>query len=205
MIKLLILLLLLSINSALAARKYNQYKQPQHIFENMYGAVSSANMIFEYLQASPAYTGVEMNVNGAVTPVNFDFVMTDSDESILGAWIARIHFSAINGSMNADDFFGLSVLNTGVQLMVLDSDLNIVKDFTNGMPLKRSLDFSSLAGNDALTINDKGASDDSSAIRWTLQRAGAPLFLLKGERVRIIINDDLTGMTQFRTMVQGIK
>lgn len=200
------IILILSIAPSLAGRKYNQFKQPQHIYENQHGTMLATEMIYKYLRLSTADTGVEMNVNGAGgSPKSFDFVMTDSDESILGAWITRINFVAMNAAMSADDFFGLTALSTGVTIKVYDTDLvTELLNFTP-IPIKFATDFISLSGSDTNFINTQGGGDDASSIRWTLSKTGAPLFLLKGQMIRMTISDDLTGITQFRAMIQGIK
>lgn len=179
-------------------------RQP-HWYDNNYPKFDETNVVFKFLKDISNSDSIEMNVNGSITPKFFDYILVDSNPKIKGTWIARINFLTVNNGMTADNFFGLTALTSGITINVLDLSLNSVLDFTDDAPIKKAVDFAVLTGGDQVLFNITGGADDSSGIRWSLNKVGHPFFLKKGYRIRLTINDDLSALTQFRAKLQGIK
>lgn len=143
----------------------------------------------------------EMNVDGTVPKV-FEYIVPNGKN----IWLRRLTIAAHNSGMNPDNFFGLVALANGLVIEVLDNQDNQLKDFTNSEPIKILMHLSNLAGNDAgNTIDRLGAADDGAAIRWTFEKAGEPIFMREGYKFRITVNDNITGISFLRMMVQGIQ
>lgn len=140
-----------------------------------------------------------MNVDGSGTPVLFDYVIPENFVGLL----VRVNIHLYNSSIQPDGFGGLAALANGILIQALDADNNLLIDFTDGYPIKKSCEWTGLAGTDA-GIDQHGGQTDSQYIRWTIAKAGEKLELDEGQKFRIMIRDDLTGIPQFRAMLQGL-
>lgn len=141
----------------------------------------------------------EMNVNGSSTAVNFDYVVPANDE----AYIARCNILMLDATPIPTEFGGVAALSNGILIQVLDDGGSVLKGFNDDDPIIDNNEFNGLAGTDVEYVN--GTGDDSVITRWTLQRhSGGPLLRLRaGETFRVIVRDDLTGITRFRWAIQG--
>lgn len=140
----------------------------------------------------------DMNVDGSVTPVHFDYVAVND------RYVDRCNFVIIDGGITPIKFGGISGgLTNGVLVRVVDSDDATVLDFLEGETIKKNADWDFLAGTD--NIIENAAGDDHMCIRWTLSKGmrGKPMYLPIGWKLRFTVQDDLTPITQFRIMVQG--
>ncbi len=155
--------------------------------------------IFKYIENGGSN---EMNVLGTVgAPVKFEYIVPNGKS----VWLRILNIMAIDGSIQPANFFGISALTNGMKFEIRDVDNNLLQDFTNGNSLKRTLDFALFAGSDAANIIDRGGpTDDGAAIRWTFKKAGEDIFMREGSRFVVTIEDDLTGITALRMMLQGI-
>lgn len=157
-----------------------------------------SNFVFKFLKNA---TSPEMNIDGSVTPVNFDYVVPAG--KVL--WVERVNFVVINESMVADSFFGIADLANGLSIKVLSASDDVLIDFYDGLTIKTMVDFCNLAGADAGNfVNENAIAHDTANVRWTIAKAGEPMMLTAGEKFRITVSDDISDIERFRAMVQGV-
>ena len=131
---------------------------------------------------------------------NFDVVGKPGKKNL---YIKRVLFEMIDGSMTFAKFGGLTALENGCRMVVLDNHGNEVADFLDGEVIKTNSDFGLLSGIDA--ILEPAAGDDRLDVRWSLYKG----ILVEGLELptdwllRFMVQDDLTGLTVFRAIAQG--
>ena len=140
-----------------------------------------------------------MSVNGAITPVVFEYVVPEGKD----VWIERMNIMGHNNQIIPDDFFGITKLANGLLIQALDDQDNLLIDFNDGVPIQETIQWSLLAGTDT-RINNQGANEDAAVIRWTLSKAGEPLFMRAGYKFRVTVQDDLTTIPHLSMMIQGM-
>ncbi len=153
--------------------------------------------IFKFLRNG---SSAEMNINGSTVPQVFEYVIPAGKF----AWLQRINISGHNEAITPELFIGLSALGVGLKFEALDELDNVLIEFTDGLNIKKNVDFNSLAGVDS-TIDVNGAGQqDGFSVRWTMAKAGEALFMRAGYKLRVTIADDLRSINQLRMMVQGV-
>ncbi len=163
-------------------------------------AMNDTDSFFEMFTSSSGVT--EMKVSGtAVTPIAF-FVSPSTAESPRGVDIARINIKLTDTGLRWTFFGGLGALTNGVKIEHLSTAGAVLFDFTDGHPMKINADWSLLAGTDDMI--HPAAGPDAIPIRWTLAKAGSAFHLNQGQSLRISVQDDLTGLTTFEAMAQGV-
>ena len=157
--------------------------------------------VYEYLR-NLSNLSPEMNADGS-SGINFDWVVPLGTVYKKFQW-ARINFSMTDGGMGWGEFGGLgSALANGILLQVLDQNLAIKQDFNTATePITINDNFANLAGTDG--IFTAAAGDDGLPIRFTISKSGNKMTLYPGWRIRLRTQDDLSDISFFRTMVQGI-
>ena len=117
----------------------------------------------------------------------------------------KISIFIVDGSVQPADFGGiLNGLDVGIQILIVDIDgITIAKDFTAEHKITSNYHFIELAGSVAKPEIYPG--DDLLAVRWAILGAGAPMRLKKGQRVRVLLDDDLSTMTRMSWAIQGIE
>lgn len=134
-----------------------------------------------------------MNVNGAVTPQTFDYVVPAGKRAV----IQQVNLVLRCGSDPVADGFGnLAALTNGVQLQLLETSLAPLLDPMDGIPARRNEDWAQLGGSQ--TILDVTA--DMVVVEWFLP---VPISLDAAQRLRVTVRDDLTGLEDFRCKVMG--
>lgn len=120
--------------------------------------------------------------------------------------ITRIHFLIKDTLCQAGKFGGIAALTNGVKIQVIDADAGatVLVDFLDGKTIKMNEDFDWLAGIDVPGL-DATVSTDIIPVRWTLRKdlGGEDLELVAGQRFRITLQDDLSGLTEWRTIAKG--
>lgn len=141
-----------------------------------------------------------MNVNANIaTPGVFQYVVPRNKI----AKISRINIVIVDGGIRWGQFGGLGLaLANGILLQTMFADGNPSLDFFDGFPIKTNADFTPLAGVDGISISVAG--DDVLPIRFSFFKSGSEIELRENESVRMMIRDDLRGITLMRAMVQGI-
>lgn len=142
---------------------------------------------------------VGMNVNGSVTPALFRVTGGSSGP----IEVVRINFTLLDATIRYDYFGGIAALTNGLTIKLHDEDDNVLLDFMDGQTIKANYHFGLLAGVDSAV--SAGAGPDYLPIRWTIEKAGGPVILEEGHYIEIAVNDDITGLTVFLAMLQGIQ
>jgi len=161
-------------------------------------SVAPENFVYKYLSLDGLGASVEINVDASVVTKDF-FYIVPSGRTF---YLSRINFTIVDGSITPVKFAGLAALTTGCTLEVLDADLNQALDFLGGKTLKSNNDFANIAGVDS--IIHPAAGDDAFPVRFTVNKAGKYVEIPSGYSIRFGIQDNLSGITKFRIMVQGI-
>lgn len=142
---------------------------------------------------------VDMNTNSSLaTPSIFEY------EANVLVKIRRLNFEIVDGGMQNQRFAGLAAaLTNGCLFEVIDEDGNTqILDFLNGNPLTMNSDFSILAGVDSVVFAAP-PGEDILPVRFTIEKAGTPMRLAAGRRIRWTNRDNLSTITRFRAMAQG--
>lgn len=121
--------------------------------------------------------------------------------------IFRINIAVIDVAITNDGFGGISAFPNGIIFQHLGAEVGsreIIKTYTK-TPIKRTGDWTWLAGPDADRTSELGQGEDLTGVRWTLTRGGAPCFMVAGEMFAMCLQDSTTGLTSFTAMAQGIQ
>lgn len=159
--------------------------------------VSPDLQLFKFLRDSG--NSPALNVNGSITPVRFEYVVPEGRE----LYAERLNFEFINTGMKPDNFAGVASLTNGLLIEARDESDAVLIDYTDGEGIKNMTEFSPLAGVDA-NITGGGGTPDGLAVRWTISKSGAPTYLTAGQKFVLTVMDDLSTITQGRSMLQGI-
>jgi hypothetical protein len=158
--------------------------------------MKAADAFFQNLHNTADSDATDMVVGAAA---NFDCIGPAGKKN---AWIHRLNFELVDGSISPNSFGGITALTNGCRMIVVDPDGTEQLDFLDGRTIKNNSHWALLAGSDMKSVF--AAGDDSLPIRWTLSKGlGEPLELPTGWRLRFAIQDALTGITQFSGMAQG--
>jgi hypothetical protein len=156
----------------------------QHVIASELGVVPL--LVPKYLATNPG-AAIEMNVNGSVTPAQFEL-----RPSSVQIWrVARLVVQIIAPAPAAANQFGsLAELANGILLEVRNATLQLI-DLTAGQPIKANRDFG-LGWSTSI-------ADDIVGAEWLLE---APLRLEGGlgEFLRLTVRDNLTTLTRMRVL-----
>jgi hypothetical protein len=119
--------------------------------------------------------------------------------------ISRVCFLIQDTNCNIGKFGGLAALTNGLKVESYNDQGVLDVDFLDGETIKTNEEFDLLSGADVIGIDNTKAVD-AVPVRWTVEKgtSGAPLLLLPGSILRVTIQDDLSGITNFRAMTQGV-
>ena len=145
----------------------------KRIHTGFVSAVELENAFSEHL-----YNGVdtELNINGAVTPVNFKHTVPADEVHFL----YQVDIHLLDGTVNLDKFGGIDTLSNGVDIGFYNSDDEVIFDPTDGHDIVMLSDFSILAG--VFVEKVAGNVDDVFAVSWLLpSNFGGPLRMNPGD------------------------
>lgn len=142
----------------------------------------------------------DMGVNGSVTPVEFEFT---ADGAV---FLSSVAFSLLDATSLPTAFGGVAALTNGLTVELIDTDgTTVLHDFLAGLTVKKTADFAYL-GVVTVALSVDGSGDDHQQVVWDVERTfGAPLLLKSGQALRVTVQDDLTGLTEFQGMALGRK
>lgn len=168
--------------------------------------VAPNNYVYSYLTRTSGPQSASTNDYDLDTDsdtVDSVFAYSNSDHATL---IARINIELLDGSIRNDRFAGIAAaaLTNGCLFRVVNNNGGLALDFLDGVSIKQSADFAALAGADS--VISQAAGDDLMPIRFSLFKAAMnrPLRLPKNHRIEWTNRDDLSSISLFRIMVQGI-
>lgn len=142
----------------------------------------------------------DLNTNSSLgTPSVFEYEVP----AFTAIDFSRCNFFITDGAITPNKFGGVSALANGCLFQIIDDDgTSILLDFFNDVPIKTNDQFAKIAGVD--TVATFAAGDDFFPIRFTMQRAGKKMRLTAGQRIRWTNRDNLSTITRFQFMVQGV-
>lgn len=159
------------------------------------------DFVYKYL-ADPAGS-VDMNIDGSVAAVNFDYVIP-AGTIYKSFMFSRINMVMVDTNIRWGQFGGLGgPLNNGLLFQALDNNGVLLQDFSCGQHnVTTNEDFAALAGVDS--IISPAAGDDALPVRFSVFKAGNKMTLFPNWRIRVVVQDNLSGLSHFHMMVQGI-
>lgn len=141
----------------------------------------------------------DMNTDSDATPSVFAYTVPPGQEL---HW-ARINMVLVDGSISPGDFGGINGgLANGCLFGVYNHEGGLAHNLLDEVPIKTNAEFSLLAGVDTPII--ELAADDMLPIRFTVERAGDTVIIPARWSIRWTNQDDLSGITSFRMMIQEI-
>lgn len=130
-----------------------------------------------------------------------EYYIVDSTQS-LAIYRMIVSYQDAGGGTVAEYGNLNAALSTGIEVQVMRRDgTTVLEDLTDGVPITQNGEWARLCY-DAQRL-DWGSGEDLFCIRWTFEKGGAPLILEPGQSLRMIINDDLTNLTNHYALVQG--
>lgn len=109
-----------------------------------------------------------------------------------------------NGMMSGEKYGDQPELTNGITAAIIDLDDNILTDLTGGQPVKSNADWAKFAYDAEMLDFGVGQSGDQFLrVRWDFKVAGQPLFINKGQRFAVKLNDDFSGLISQTAQVQG--
>lgn len=132
-----------------------------------------------------------------------EYYITDSDSTLE---IARMIVSYQDGTGGLGNEYGNlnAALTNGILVQVRARDGSTVrKDLLDGIPVKQNADWARYCYD--FQIFKFSGADDIFAARWTFAKSGEPLILEPGQRLSMIIQDDLTNLTDHYALIQGVE
>lgn len=118
--------------------------------------------------------------------------------------LKRMNIAQIDGNFSAATGYGAGAALTNGITITSENGSGVIKNYTP-TPIKRTYDWSLLAGVDATSIGAAGA--DINTVRWTFSKGCSDIILdgSKGEFLRVSFGDAMNFMTSIKIMVQGCK
>jgi len=153
----------------------------------------------DFHQHDLAEDQIDMNVDGSVTPIDFEIHVPEGLLFIM----AQLVWTARGDKIRLDKFFGIPALTNGVQVHL--TDLQTGEEFFGTKFFRRTFDFGRFAPND-LTIWPKALSDDgldSMIVPWDVGLGGYSPALFAKDLFQVRISDDLTALPEFRLSTWG--
>ena len=108
------------------------------------------------------------------------------------------------GNFSVSTYGNGLVLTVGIRLVVRAADDSLIQAIDGGEPIKSNADWSSLCYD--INYHSFGVGDNALAVRWTFERAGAPILIdgTLGEYLAMELNDSFLTLTDHTFCVQGL-
>lgn len=156
---------------------------------------NSDQFIYAFLTRDNDGEDKEMAID-ATGGVNFEY--SQSEE-----WLfSRINIVIVDAGITATGFGGLSALANGLSFLITDESGNEIENFYPIGTINENYEWSMLAGSDVDLTATQG--DDMLIIRFSVFRAGGIMRIAPNHKVRMILRDNLTGLSRFEAQVQGV-
>lgn len=131
-----------------------------------------------------------------------EYFIKDADSTLE---LARMIVSYQDGTGGLGNEYGNlnAPLTNGILVQVRARDGTTVRrDLLDGQTVKENADWARYCYD--FQIFKFSGADDIFAARWTFAKSGEPLILEPGQRLSMVIQDDLTNLTNHYALVQGI-
>lgn len=131
------------------------------------------------------------------------YIQPPADESF---YVSRLIVSIEDASgFSAAEYGNLAAaLSTGVEVRVQD-DAGTIIDLTDALPVKTNAGWGALCYD--VDLKTWGQGNELLVVRWTFSKSGQFIKLNgdDGERLEIVLNDDLDGLVGHRFLLQGYR
>jgi len=136
--------------------------------------------------------------DGSTTNVLYEYVVPGEKRFL---W-TRSNMVALDAAPRPSRFVGQTKLTNGCLFQVCDpTGTVVVKNITRRNPIKQNADWVLLAGTDE--TSEIVTNEGQVAVRWTMEKTGARMWVPPRYRIRFVVRDDLAGVESLRIMVQG--
>jgi len=167
------------------------------------GSVVCADGVFEFLErlSGPAGADTRDMITDYAGSVASVFHYTVPAGRVF--YLSRLNILLTDGNVKPDAFGGITVLTNGCTVKIHDAAGTVCFDFMDTLTIKNNSHFAYLAGVDIQPV--AGTTNDSLPVRWTIGKAfgGRALKMPTGWSIRWTNNDAMTGLVEFRAMLQG--
>ena len=137
-----------------------------------------------------------LNVNGSVTPVIFEYVVPSTNCFAL----AEIAVVIADAAITPTKFGGIAgPLTNGITWQVVDDTNTLKCDFCPSGSIKQNFEFALATASD---LSVTGGADQLMVL-WRGQNYGVTAILRAGWKVRITVRDNLTTLDAFQASVTG--
>ena len=155
----------------------------------------------EYMKNSAG--AANMNVDGSASATPFYVSCPADTELLLERCLVTIYDTK---GMQAEEYGDLGgSLSAGLSMKVMSSDgVTVLSDLTAGLPIKTNEGWARVCYDCDLT-NFTNTTNAVAKMRWTFSKGGNPIFLTPGQRLEMVVDDDLTGLLSQYILIQGFK
>lgn len=164
--------------------------------------VAIQNAVYAHLRS--AADSANIKINGAVTPVAFEFAPDAGDTVLVRRIIIKLQDG---GAFDAEKFGNAIVLANGMLLQVVNADDEVLLDLLDGMVLQTNGDIARECFD--VNVHSWGTGDEILVARWTFSKdVGDNGVLLSGDlghKLRLTVRDDQTGLVDGSVAVRGVK
>lgn len=159
--------------------------------------------LHQYLDTTGDGSGTIL-ATGDYSSTSDDFIYQVPSSKI--AILQRLIITIGDGSNPRPDRYGQNLIITnGMNIKLTESDDTLITylGHSNAHPIITNANWASLCYD--MSFHTVGSGDNYVMFRWTFSKAGMPLILSDGDKLVITLNDDFTGLTDHRFMVQGLE
>lgn len=154
-------------------------------------------MLYTLLRAAGG--SAAMNIDGSVTPVDFEW--TPPMESNASVSLLRLYIQDV--SITRSDRYGNQILSPGQgTLLSIQRASGTVEDLLDGNELLNNITMNIIDQMYAAS-EWSGSSDASATMRWPFRHDGDPLSLAPGDIIRATVRGDLTGLVRHHAVISG--
>lgn len=154
--------------------------------------------IFKYLELPNGSNNINVDASAAVQKASI--APEPGQIFVIHRMIVSIGDTA---GMLADEYGNLgSALTNGINLKRYQDGVE-KQDYMDGVPIKTNSSWGALCYD--VDLKTWGAGPELLVVRWTFSKSGSPITLRGGklDSLSIEVNDDLSGLTDHRFMMQG--
>ena len=156
--------------------------------------------IFQHMKSGATF---DASGDYSSTVEKFTFVVPSGREAEIERMLVYIEDA---GAPTAGKYGWNLVLANGIKVYIRDAADAIVADLTPDRAVFTNADWAALCYDVAVLDWGVASSINTVAVRWTFAKSGAPLYLKgrDGHYLSVELNDDFTGLTSHRFLIQGI-
>ncbi len=159
-------------------------------------------LLSRYLDTDGDGTGTKNAVGGTYTATPEEFYIQAQGGDRLS--IARMIISIEDGSGVKPELYGAgAALTVGITVKVLSSTGAVIMDLTDGVPIKTNALWGSLCYDVDSKSWGNTPTDELVVVRWTFSKSGRPIILEDGQKLVVLLSDDMDHLINHYFLVQG--